>query len=132
MKIKWKPREHKNENDCWCDAIALATNISYDKIWKLFKPFTLTKGELNQKLRTQFIDGFLMNKGFTTWEIHPITISEAVKRYNTHDNKVVLFMEGHVVCVHKNTIYDTIDIEERSEYLKSEVVAIAMKEKRID
>lgn len=126
MKVEFKPRIHINNNDCWCDAIALATGSSYDTVFSVLIPFLEPEGYMSD----HFIEGMLCKAGYTSYRVDNseiFTIGDAMNYLNHYANHIVLFTRDHVVYVHNNTIHDTMDIEERNRFLDSRVTKYYMK-----
>jgi|LGVE01.1.fsa_nt_gb hypothetical protein len=131
MKIKWKPRLHKNRNDCWNDAIALAINKSYDEVRESVKNFIDENGSLEGLI----IDGILLINDYKIYEYKfnsDMTVSQFIRFHNTNNNHCVLSLEtpegSHSVYIHKNTIYDNEEVENRGQYYDYIVKQFLMKE----
>jgi hypothetical protein len=129
MKIKWKPRLHKNKDDCWNDALAFALNKSYDEVRRDCKAF-IKKDDGG--LESRITIGILLDNDYTHYELGKyITVSEFFRFHNTYNNHCVLAIitpqGSHIVYVHKNIIYDNEPIEYRGQYYDYEVREFLMK-----
>ena len=87
-------RKALQENDCWCDAMALATGISYEKMMDLFHNFKESDGGL----RNGYVDSYLQSKGFLQSTFQSVdarwSVDEIMQMYNTMDNYVVIRVES--------------------------------------
>lgn len=119
-KITFKPRENKHDNDCWCDAIALATNKQYDTIYKKFKEFREPYGTLDNR----FTSGYLSINGYREFK-DELTLYESLQLVNT-ENGVVMQLEHrdgtHLIYVKDKTIYDNVRDVEQVQYLLDHMV----------
>lgn len=41
--MKFVGRLHKHTNDCWCDALALATGKNYDEVYASLSPWLIAR-----------------------------------------------------------------------------------------
>lgn len=114
-KITFKPRENKHDNDCWCDAIALATNKQYDTIYKKFKEFKEPNGGLDGR----FIGGYLDINGYKQFALD-VTLYQALQMYDSSEGIVLSLNheEGsHVIYVKDKVVHDTVRTVDQSNYL---------------
>lgn len=118
MKFKFEGRNNSHKNDCWCDAIALATKQEYNKVYKMFKPFIEKNGELN----SMYIKTYLESKGYTHFE-NDTSLFQALQVFDK-SNGVVYSTEhedgGHVIFVKDNFIYDNVEHIEIIEWVKNQ------------
>jgi len=134
-------RKALQENDCWCDAMALATGISYEKMMDLFHNFKESDGGL----RNGYVDSYLQSKGFLQSTFQSVdarwSVDEIMQMYNTMDNYVVIRVESgfkdengddvnHLIYVTNKEIHDSLDTAEEVEsLLDSKVMDLFFKPK---
>ena len=115
---KWKypfvGRVNRNDSDCWCDALALATGKSYDEIWALFQPFLFESGSLE----SHFISGYLMLNGYERLMISTgDSVGDLFQVLDSRNNDIVIEIDDHVVYVSNNRIHDNVHVGNTSRYL---------------
>jgi len=93
-------RKHLNSNDCWCDAISIATGMTYEETYAIFKPMLADGGGLDCRI----IEGFMLTKGFYCTEVENCTVETGLKMYESTNNSVMFGLDGHSVAVVKNKI----------------------------
>lgn len=128
MKFTFKKRHNTHKNDCWCDAISLATNQEYNKVYKMFKPMLFEDGVLSGSV----IQGYMQVKGFDVWKVDG-DLKDELRRHNLKHG--VLFglknkdeETYHAVYVDEKHIYDNYDEDQLWWYItKFEVEYVAMK-----
>jgi hypothetical protein len=130
-KAKWHypfaGRSNGNPNDCWCDALALATGKTYDEIRTMFQPFIIENGGMNNS----FISGWLFLNGYKRVDYghDETTVGDLFQMLDSKNNDIVICTDGHVAYVSDNRIHDNIAIEQTSEYLKTIVESYFWKPK---
>ena len=111
----------KFNNDCWCSSISKATGISYDSVYKAFKPF-LQKNK-GADLRT--IKAYLNNKGYHSIKVD-LDLETALQIYNTNkEAKAIFSLEfadddslGHMIYVKDKIIFDELNKVDYDSYIE--------------
>ena len=93
-------RKHLNSNDCWCDAISIATGQSYDDVYAIFKPMLCDNGGLDSRI----IEGYLVTKGFACVEVSGTNVKEGLRFYDSTHNAVVFSVQSHSVAIQNNKV----------------------------
>lgn len=101
--ITFKDRQNKHDNDCWCDAIALATNKQYDTIYKKFKEFKNEDGSL----LVGYLQSYLQSNGYFRVK-SSLNMYEAMQVYNNKNGIVIELEQNHVIYVKDNVIHEGI------------------------
>jgi len=128
VKINFSPRHNSNQNDCWCDSIALAIHKPYDEIYTMFSPLLGEDGALN----FGYTLGVVCAHGGEYYEFDKTfedTIRDIITRYNTYDNDAIISIKGHQFYVSNGTVYDNIEVEERELWLSQRVECVCLIEK---
>ena len=123
-KITFKPRQNKHDNDCWCDAIALATNKQYDTIYKKFKEFTNNDGSL----LVGYFQSYLQTNGYVRIT-SSLSLYDAMQVYNNKNGIVIELEDNHTIYVKDNVIHEGIREVGQIQYFNNypELTAIYVK-----
>jgi len=131
MKIKFAKRHNTHENDCWCDALALATNKDYDYYYERLKFFMCDDGQL----LTGYVEATLQLNGYEIVEME-LTLEQAFHLFNTSKGMVFQMKHNqgkHIIYVKGNTIYDNVDERDIGKYLENcKVETVAYKKGTIE
>jgi len=121
-------RKHKKSNDCWADALALATGKTYRQAYNLLKNISNENGSIDMGI----FSGTMQVFGFTILEIDDdnMTVEKTIKFFDSKTNKLVMFAMkkdskmGHIVYVNDSKIHDFKD----PDFLTHQVYEIYIKE----
>ena len=118
----------KYNNDCWCTSISKSTGLSYDKVYKDFKPFLAD----NKGAHIQTIKSYLENKGYIVISVE-LSLKESLQVYNTNEESKTMFSlkhedeNGHMIYIKNGVIYDEVrefDLDTYIEYWNVDYVFI--------
>ena len=134
-KFRYVGRSNKNTNDCWNDALAYATNQSYEQIRKMFKHFYNKDGGLDNR----FLSGYLEKKlGYKTLEFsyeYAYKVNEILQMIDCVHNHVIIRTTSseaspvaHVFYVDKGVVKDFS--ETHYDPVNDRVIGIYIKERR--
>lgn len=128
-------RKHKHTNDCWCDAISMATHQPYNKVYRMFKDLCYPSGGLDSNIIFGYLQGKHGYRGFI-WdpkESNCLRLKDVCELFNTKDCEIVCNIvyddeHAHVVYIHNNTFYDIIHYSRTfEEFLKDPVSKMCIK-----
>ena len=112
-------RLHKHKNDCWCDAIALATNRDYEDVYNEYKHLINDDGGLNIYL-TQ---GILFKYGYKKYNIESTTLKNVLDLPYLKSGVLIDITKhidgnGHIIFAKDDMIFDISDMP-IEEYIES-------------
>ena len=126
--MKFVGRLHKHRNDCWCDALALATGKDYDEVYASLTPWVDSSGSLYADISTALLRSY----GYTMIRAEDLTVRDALDLYNHYDNHIVIVLNetedsDHMVYVHHGKIYDQKIRDYDRKFFESKVTYIYYK-----